>query len=163
LLRYHHGVALFEAGKPAEARQALDQVVAGAPGKPIGAEAALKAGQCSVDETKKKIEAIEKEKAKPGLKPEQLAPIDAQLKAAKAYKTAGEDPTPAYTKLIAEFPDLSLAVEARLEIAEYLTEKGKAADAVKLLKDALDKEPTDKPTPGETTERIRLRLGAALF
>ena len=199
LLRYHHGVCLFEAGKPAEARQALDQVVAGAAGKPIGAEAALKSCQCSADEVKKKIDGIEKEKAKPGLKPEQLAPLDAQLKAAKAelvqvaklferraeefkaglpqseararmlydaawaYKAAGDDPTPAYTKLIAEFADLSLAVEARLELAEILTDKKKPDDAVKLLKEALDKEATDKPTPPETTERIRLRLGAALF
>ena len=199
LLRYHHGVALFEAGKAGEARGILDQVVAGAAGKPIGAEAALKACQCFADEVKKKVEAIEKEKAKPGLKPEQIAPIDAQLKAAKVelvgvaklfeqraeqfkaalpqseararmlydaawtYKAAGDDPTAAYTKLLTEFPDLSLAVESRLELAEMLTEKGKPADAVKLLKDALDKEPADKPTPAETTERIRLRLGSALF
>ncbi len=38
--------------------------------------------------------------------------------AAWAYRAAGDDPAPAYAKLLAEFPDLSLAVEARLELAE---------------------------------------------
>ena len=199
LLRYHHGVALFESGKPVEARQAFDQVIQQSAGKPIGSEAALRAGQCFIDEAKKKIDALEKEKAKPGLKPEQLTQFDGQIKFAKgdltnaaklleqranefkaglpqseararmlydaawAYKAAGDDPSPAYTKLIGEFATLSLAVEARLELAELLTDKKKTDDAVKLLKDALDAEPTDKPTSPETTERIRIRLGAALF
>ncbi|MDB5309996.1 MAG: TPR-domain containing protein [Gemmataceae bacterium] len=199
LLRYHHGVALFEAGKPTDARQAFDQVIQQAGGTPVAAEAALRGGQCLVDEGKKKLELIEKEKTKPNLKADQLAQLDTQLKAAKAelvtaakqleqradqfkqalpqneararmlydaawaHKAAGDDPTPVYTKLIGEFPDLSLAVEARLELAEVLADKEKPADAVKLLKEALDKEPTDKPTPPETAERIRLRLGAALF
>ena len=57
--------------------------------------------------------------------------------AAWAYKAAGEDPTPAYTKLIAEFADLSLAVEARLELAEVLDTKGKPDEAVKLLREVM--------------------------
>src|SRR5205823_484937 len=80
-----------------------------------------------------------------------------------AYRGSGADPTPAYTKLLAEFPDLALSVEARLELAELSADKGKHDDAIKLLKEAIDKEPTDKATPPETMERIRLRLGAALF
>jgi tetratricopeptide (TPR) repeat protein len=83
--------------------------------------------------------------------------------AAWTYRAADADPVPAYTALIAQFPDLSLAVEARLELAEVLVEKNKIDDAVKLLKDAIDKEPTDKPTPQETIERVRIRLGIALF
>lgn len=199
LLRYHHGVALFESGKSSEARAAFDQAIQAAANKPIGAEAALRGTQCSAVEAKKKVEAVEKEKAKPGLKPDQLAAIENKIKAARAelanvarqfeqradqfkaalpqseararmlydaawtYRAAEQDPAPAYAKLIAEFPDLSLAVEARLELAEVLVDKNKADDAVKQLKDAIDKEPTDKPTPPETLERIRLRLGAALF
>jgi TolA-binding protein len=199
LLRYHHGVALAESGKCPEARREFDQVVQQANGKPIGAEAALRGGQCLVDEARKKVEAAEKEKARPNLRPEQVAQIDNQVKAAKgellsaarqleqraeqfkralpqseararmlydaawAIKAAGGDPTPAYTKLIADFGTLSLAVDARLELAELLVEKQKPDDAVKLLKDALDAEPTDKPTPADTSERIRLRLGSALF
>jgi tetratricopeptide (TPR) repeat protein len=190
---------LYEANKPAEARAAFEQAIQAAPNKPIAAEAALKATQCAAEEAKKKIQTIEMEKAKPGLKPEQIAAIDNQLKAAKGellavakqfeqrsdqFKAAlpqseararmlydaawtiravNEDPTPIYTKLIAEFPDLSLGVEGRLELAELLTDKQKPDDAIKLLREAIDKETTDKPTPPETIERIRLRLGAALF
>ncbi len=199
LLRYHHGVALFEVNKPAEARTAFEQAIQAAPNKPIAAEAALKATQCSAEEARKKIQTIEMEKAKPGLKPEQVTAIDNQLKAAKAellavakqfeqraeqFKAAlpqneararmlydaawtlravNEDPTAVYNKLIAEFPDLSLAVEGRLELAEILADKQKPDEAIKLLREAVDKETTDKPIPPETIERIRLRLGAALF
>jgi TolA-binding protein len=199
LLRYHHGVALFEATKPTEARTAFEQAIQAAPNKPIAAEAALKATQCLAEETRKKIQTIEMSKAKPGIKPEEIAAIDNQMKAAKAelvavakqfeqraeqFKAAlpqsdararmlydaawtlravNEDPTAVYTKLIAEFPDLSLAVEARLELAEILADKQKPDDAIKLLREAVDKETTDKPIPPETVERIRLRLGAALF
>ncbi|MFO0803596.1 MAG: tetratricopeptide repeat protein [Gemmataceae bacterium] len=198
LLRYHHGVALFESGKPVEARQAFDIVIQQAAGKAIGAEAALRAGQCFIDEAKKKIETLEKQKAMPNLKSDMIATIDGQIKFAKgdltaaaklleqranefkaglpqgesrarmlydaawAYKAAGEDPSGAYGKLIAEFATLSLAVEARLELAEFIGEK-KPDDAIKMLKDALDAEPADKGTPAETTERIRIRLGAAHF
>ncbi|MBP3959136.1 tetratricopeptide repeat protein [Gemmata sp. G18] len=82
--------------------------------------------------------------------------------AAWAYRGAGTDPAQAYTKLLEQFGDLSLAVEARLELAELVSEK-KPDDAIKLLKEAIDKEPTDKPTSPETIDRIRIRLGAALF
>jgi tetratricopeptide (TPR) repeat protein len=199
LVRYHHGVALFESGKPAEARVAFDAVTTAARDQPIGAEAALRSCQCQADEARKKIDALEKERAKGGLTPEELTQLDGRLKQAKAellgvaklyerraeefkaaqpraearcrmlydaawaHKAAGGDPAPGYTKLIAEFPDLLLAVEARLDLAELLADNGKPDDAAKLLRAALDAEPIDKPTPPETTERIRLRLGAALF
>jgi TolA-binding protein len=198
LLRYHHGVALFEANKPADARAAFDQAAAAAPALPIAVEATLKGTQCQVEEVKAKIAAIEKQRAQPNLKPEQIAAFDAQIKATKgelatiakqfeqraetyrpahpqseararllydaawAHRAAGTDPVPAYTALIAQYPDLSLAVEARLELAELVVEK-KPDDAIKLLKEALDKEPTDKPIPPETIDRIRIRLGVALF
>jgi tetratricopeptide (TPR) repeat protein len=44
-----------------------------------------------------------------------------------------------------------------------LVAEKKPDDAIKLLKEALDKEPTDKPIPPETIDRIRIRLGVALF
>jgi tetratricopeptide (TPR) repeat protein len=78
------------------------------------------------------------------------------------YRAAGADAGGAYAKLIAQFPDLELAVEARLELAELLADAGRTDDAVKLLKEAIDKEPTDKPTPPETIDRVRIRLGCAL-
>lgn len=82
--------------------------------------------------------------------------------AAWAYRAADADPAPAYTKLIEQFGDLAIAVEARLELAELVSEK-KPDDAIKLLKAAIDAEPTDKPTSPETLDRIRIRLGAAYF
>jgi len=199
LLRYHHGVALLEANRVAEARSAFEAAVQAGGLKPIAAEAALKATLCSVLETKGKIEAAAKDKAKPNLKPEQVAALDNQIKSlrgelaqlgqqflqrAEQYKAALPDsdaragmlyqaawaaregladPTPAYTRLLAEFPARALAVEARLELAELAADAGKTDDAIKLLKEAIEVEPTDRPTPQETLERIRLRLGAILF
>ncbi len=197
LLRYHHGVALFESGKPVEARAAFEQSAAAVPTLPLAVEASLKATQCQAEEVKAKIAAFEKQKV-PNLKPDQIAVIDNQIKAVKAelanvgkvfeqraeaykqahpqseararllydaawaYRNSGTDPAPAYTKLLEQFPDLSLAVEARLELAELVSEK-KPDDAIKLLKEAIDKEPTDKVTSPETIDRIRIRLGAAYF
>jgi tetratricopeptide (TPR) repeat protein len=199
LLRYHHGVALFEANKPADARSAFDLAAQAAPALPIAVEATLKGTQCQAEEVKARIVGIEKQKAQPGLKPEQITAFDNQIKAAKgelanvgklfeqraetyrpthpqseararmlydaawAYRASETDPTGPYTKLLAQFPELALAVEARLELAELLTDKGKLDDAIKLLKEGIDKEPTDKPTPPETLDRLRIRLGVALF
>ena len=71
LLRYHHGIALHEAGKFTEARQALDTIPQLVPNKPISAEAILRSAQCRVAEGRKLIESARQELAKPGLKPEQ--------------------------------------------------------------------------------------------
>ena len=199
LLRYHHGVALFEANKANEARLAFEQAVQAGGQKPIAAEAALKMTQCAAEEVKKRIVDVEKEKTKQNLTPQQLAEIESRLKTARGdlakvakdflaraeqfkaalpqsdararmiydsawtSRAAGTDPMPAYTKLLAEFPDLALAIEGRLELAELIADAGKPDEAIKLLKEAIDKEPTDRQTPPETLERVRLRLGAALY
>ena len=199
LLRYHHGVALFESGKTNEARAAFDQAAQAAGTTPIAVEASLRGTLCQAEEAKKKIEALVKQRQQPNLKPNQITTFDNQIKAAKAeltnfgkqleqhaanyqkthpdsaararmfydaawiYRAAGTDPAPAYTKLIDQFPDVSLAVEARLELAELLADDKKPDEAIKLLKAALDAEPTDKPTPAETIDRIRIRLGVAQF
>lgn len=199
LLRYHHGVALHEAGKIAEARTAFEQAVQAGGNKSIAAESTLKGVMCSVEEIKKKIAVIEKEKQQAKLSPQQLADIDNRLKSARgelvnlarqleqkadqfkaalpqseararmlydaawAYRSAGAAAVSSYTRLIDEFPDLALSVEARLELAELLADAGKLDGAIKVLREAIDKEPTDRPTPTETLERIRLRLGGILF
>ena len=77
---------------------------------------------------------------------------DAQARAFDAYK-----------RLVADFPETALAVEARLEWAEMLAERYDHEGAVKLLKDALEKEPADQPVAAELLERVRLRLGASLY
>jgi tetratricopeptide (TPR) repeat protein len=71
LLRYHHGVALHEAGKFAEARQVLDSINQLAPNKPIAAEAILRSAQCRIAEGRKQIETARQQLGNPGLKPEQ--------------------------------------------------------------------------------------------
>jgi TolA-binding protein len=204
LLKYHHGVALFESQKPAEAGALFEGVVSQAKGKPLGAEAALRAGQCGIAEGRKRIEVGRQERAKPNLKPEQVAAAEkviadgrgavaraaARLEqwcgefapampagesragmlydAAWAYRSLADDKPahdrafPAYQRLIDEFPDLSLAVDARFELAELRADRGEHDVAVKLLKEALDKEPADRAPSPELLERVRLRLGGSL-
>jgi tetratricopeptide (TPR) repeat protein len=78
-LRYHHGIALHEAGKFTEARQALDTIPQLVPGKPITAEAILRSAQCRVADGRKLIESARQELAKPGLKPEQQSAANSLL------------------------------------------------------------------------------------
>jgi TolA-binding protein len=61
-----------------------------------------------------------------------------------------------YQALIASFPDLPLATQARFELAELLAERNDHDAALKLLNDCLDKEP-----PAELTDKIHLRMGAS--
>ncbi|MFL5240653.1 MAG: tetratricopeptide repeat protein [Gemmataceae bacterium] len=63
-----------------------------------------------------------------------------------------------YQALLDGFPDLPLAADARFELAELHADRSDWAPAVKLLKEALDKEPTP-----ELTDRVRIRLGACLY
>src|SRR5213078_3691729 len=60
-----------------------------------------------------------------------------------------------YQALIAAFPDLESSTDARFEFSEVLAEREEHDAAIKLLQEAIDKEP-----PAELTEKIRLRLGA---
>ncbi|HZY90396.1 MAG TPA: tetratricopeptide repeat protein, partial [Gemmataceae bacterium] len=62
-----------------------------------------------------------------------------------------------YRAVIDGFADLPLATDARFELAELLSDRGEHDEAIKLLRDALDKEP-----PPELTDKVRVRLGAAL-
>ena len=69
----------------------------------------------------------------------------------------------AYQTLISSFADTPLAIDARFELAEMLAERDEHDPAIKLLKEALDKEPSDNKVPSdELIDRIRLRLGACL-
>jgi tetratricopeptide (TPR) repeat protein len=79
LLRYHHGLALQEAGKFAEARQALDSINQLVPNKPITAEAVLRSCQCRIAEGRKAIEMAKQQLANPGLKPEQIGAANNML------------------------------------------------------------------------------------
>lgn len=242
LLRYHHGVALLESNKPAEARALFDQVVQ-APDKAIAAEAALRGGQCRLVEGRAKIDAARQKLAAAGPKPEDKANaergvneafaavaqagqyLEGQAEAFKAalptaeararmlydaawaYRVVAEfevnatttrlqneeqqrllkeaaaknpmkppviplpeiargkvpvQPSEAkardsYKRLIEQFSDLSLAGDSRLELAELFAERDENEPAIKLLREALDKEPAQ-----ELTDRVRLRLGTCL-
>jgi TolA-binding protein len=233
LIQYHHGVALREAGRFAEARAVLDQVVKQHAGRLEAVEATLRWGQTLQQEGMQKIETARKRLATPNLKPEESAAAQrtveegmkavrdaaqhfeaqaAQLKpkevaaevrarmlyeAAWAYRTLAESevaatrehvrqerakPTAAkgapvaevtltdvplqpaekkareqYQALVADCPDAPLAIDARFELTELLAERGEHDAGIKLLNEALDKEP-----PAELGDRIRLRLGACL-
>ena len=198
LLKYHHAVAVFESGKPADARTLFEQVVQQAP-KPIAAEAALRSGQCRLADAKKQIETATQAKNQAGNDANKKAAAEQQLTNAKtavtqaadellsragqfktvlptheararmlydaawAYRGVADAKTLAtYQLLIDEFPDTALAVDTRFELAELRADRGDHDAAVKLLKEALDKEPADRPVPPDTLERIRLRLGASL-
>lgn len=63
-----------------------------------------------------------------------------------------------YQTLIEAFPDLGINADARFELAELLDERGEPDAAIKLSREALDKEPSP-----ELTDKIRLRLGDCLF
>jgi TolA-binding protein len=59
-----------------------------------------------------------------------------------------------YQMLIELFPDAPLAHDARLELAEQLAQRNEHDEAIKVLVDALDREP-----PPEMTEKVRFLLG----
>jgi tetratricopeptide (TPR) repeat protein len=63
-----------------------------------------------------------------------------------------------YQALIAAFPDVAVNADARFELAEMLGQRGEHDAAVKLLREAIDKEP--RP---ELTDKVRVRLGDALL
>ncbi|MGH7173975.1 MAG: tetratricopeptide repeat protein, partial [Gemmataceae bacterium] len=63
-----------------------------------------------------------------------------------------------YQTLIQSFPDLTINADALFELAELLSERGEHDAAIKLLRDAIDKEPS-----AELTDKIRVRLGDCLL
>jgi len=76
-LRYHHGVALVETGKLAEARGLFDQVAQPAGEKSVAGEAALRGGQCRLQEARLRIEAARQKLA--AAKPEGRAAVQKEL------------------------------------------------------------------------------------
>src|SRR6185437_16412488 len=80
--------------------------------------------------------------------PLKLIPLQAAEKEARKH----------YQTLIEAFPDAAINADARFELAELLGERGEQDAAIKLLRDALDKEPSP-----ELTDKIRARLGDCLL
>jgi TolA-binding protein len=93
LLRYHHAVALHEAGKLDDARALFEQVAQSAPGRPASADAALRAGQCRKELAEKQLAEGRALLARPGQRPaaeKRLADAAVALRAAAAYLTGQE-------------------------------------------------------------------------
>ena len=229
LLRYHHGVALKEVGKFAEARQVFESAIKTGAGRPEAIEAALRFGQCLKEEGQLRLENARKLLVNPKDAPqgqklqqegyqlvrdaisylesqaEQLKKSDdlpeirarmlyeaawgcriaaepevqnaraalAQELSKKAGPTASKFGPPEiaiekvplqpsekkarglYQAVIDSFADQPLAIEARFELAELLAQRNEVDPAIKLLGDALDREPTP-----ELTDKIRLRIGS---
>jgi TolA-binding protein len=226
LLRYHHGLALREAGKLADARNAFEQVMKQAGGAEA-IEGALRYGQCLKEDGQRKLQGAAKGRTS-GMADQVAAAVklheeglrdlreavrfleeragqlkgkdpQSEVRARMLYETAwayrdlagpeieaaraklarerakSKRPLPevplskvpvqpaeekaraAYKTVIADFPDLPLATEARFELAELLAERTDLEEAIKLLTEGLDKEPA-----AQLGDKIRLRLGAAL-
>jgi TolA-binding protein len=85
-------------------------------------------------------------------------PADIALKDIK-LQPAEKKARALFTALIEDrtFAELPLANFARLELAELHAQRGEHDEAVKLLEEAIDKEP-----PADLTETIRVRLGTCL-
>ncbi len=111
-------------------------------------------------ERQKVLQAEAEKKAAPGSKAAAV-PLPTVMRSAVPLQPAEEKAREAYRILIEAFGDTLLSIEARLELAEMLAERDEFDPAIKWLKEALDKEPSDNKTPSpELLDRIRLRLGA---
>ncbi len=96
-------------------------------------------------------------KTPPGQQPPAVPPPDVPLSAVPLQPSETQARVE-YQSLIAAFPDLAINADARFELAELESERGEHDAAIKQLEEALDKEP-----PPELTDKIRVRLGAALL
>jgi TolA-binding protein len=96
-------------------------------------------------------------KTPPGRAP--VVPVPEVLLTAVPLQPSEQKARALYKALVDAFPDLPLAGgDARLEWSELLSQRGEDDAAIKLLREALDKEPSQ-----ELTDKICLRLGACYF
>jgi cellulose synthase operon protein C len=98
----------------------------------------------------KKIAALEKEL---GEKLKKMAPLEVSLAEVLAQPSEAKARA-RYAALIEIFQDTPLSLEARVELAECLAERNETAEAIKILVDAIDREPSP-----ELTEKARFLLG----
>ncbi len=96
-------------------------------------------------------------KTPPGRQPSYVAAPEVPLQMVPLQPAEGQA-RKHYQALIEAFPDAAINADARFELAELLGERGEHDAAVKLLRDALDKEPSP-----ELTDKIRVRLGDCLL
>ncbi len=112
--------------------------------------------------SQQQMQAAADKKAGPGMKAAKV-PLPEVARAAVPLQPHEAKARDAYQELIGIFPDALLSIEARFELAEMLAERDEHDAAIKLLKEALDKEPSDNKQPSaELLDRARLRLGDCL-
>src|SRR5207244_3597164 len=166
LLQYHHGLALKEAGKRAEARVVLEGVIKGSPNRPEAAEAALRWGQSLKDdglhkmdeaawgnrtlgdaeaaavraklqqERWQKLKEQVAKKTPPGQTPP-VVPLPEVPLADVPLQPAEQKARADYRALIDSFADLALAGDARFELAELHADRNDHDTAIKMLREAL--------------------------
>jgi TolA-binding protein len=119
------------------------------------AEAEVEAARLKIQQDLlKKLQDEAAKKAVAGKPPAEIKPPEVSMSSVPIQQ-AEQKARAQYQALIASAPDLALANDARFELAEVFAERGELDPAIKLLGEALDKEP-----PAELSDRIRLRLGA---
>jgi tetratricopeptide (TPR) repeat protein len=116
-------------------------------------EVAAARGKLQQEEQKKLTE--EAAKKNPGAAMPAIVEPPLVARAAVPVQPAEQKARAQYKTLIASAPETPLAGEGRFELAELLAERAEYDTAIKLLGDALDKEPLP-----ELADRLRLRLGA---
>jgi TolA-binding protein len=123
-------------------------------GNRMVAEAELAAARAKLQQERlKKLQDEAAKKAPPGQPPVDISPPEVPLPDVP-LQPAEQKARGQYQSLIAGFPDLPLATDARFELAELLAEREDYDGALKLLNEGLDKEP-----PAELADKFRLRLG----
>jgi cellulose synthase operon protein C len=101
-------------------------------------------------------------KAAPGSKAAQV-PLPEAPRSQVPVQPAEAKARNAYQLLIGYGVDTLLTIESRFELAEMLAERDEHEPAIKLLKEALDKEPSDNKAPAaDFLDRVRIRLAACL-
>ena len=88
-LQYHHGVALKEAGKLAEAQAVFAGLSKQFPNAPEAADAALRFGQCLKEEGQQKIDKSIRKLIAPDTKPEEITAA-AATKGVETAKSKGQ-------------------------------------------------------------------------
>jgi TolA-binding protein len=96
-------------------------------------------------------------KTAPGAPPPFIPPPEVPLKLVPLQAAETQARTH-YQTLIAAYPDVNINADARFELAELLSDRGEHDAAIKLLGEALDKEPS-----AELTDKVRVRLGNAFL
>jgi TolA-binding protein len=119
-----------------------------------GIEVANARAKIQQDLLQKRREEVAKKTA-PGAPPPFIAPPEVPLKMVPLQPAENLVRT-YYTSLITAYPDVNINADARFELAELLSDRGEHDAAIKMLGEALDKEPSP-----ELTDKVRVRLGLA--